>query len=96
VGTDKRARQKANREIGRQQVVKAESRRKYTRIAALAVAGVVALVAFVWIASNVLGDDEETPDTVPTLTTPVDSGPVDTGPLATTPTAPTSAPTDEG
>lgn len=96
MGTDKRARQKANREIGRQQVVKAQSRRKYTRIAALAIAGVAALLAFVWIASNVLGDDEETPDTVPTLTVPVESSPVESSPVATTPTTPTSAPADEG
>jgi hypothetical protein len=87
VGTEKRERQKANRALKHQQQVQAVARRKLYRKVAIGVAAVVALVLFVWIASNVVGDDDEpstppatvpvTPDTVADTT--ADSAPDTTG-----------------
>ena len=67
MGTEKRERQKANRALKHQQEQQAASRRKLYRRIAIGVAGVAALVLFVWIASNVVGDDDEpvTPVTIP-------------------------------
>jgi hypothetical protein len=86
VGTEKRERQKANRALKHQQQVQAVARRKLYRKVAIGVAAVVALVLFVWIASTVVGDDDEpstppatvpvTPDTVADTT--VDSAPATT------------------
>jgi hypothetical protein len=64
VGTEKRERQKANRALKHQQQVQAVARRKIYRKVAIGVGAVVALVLFVWIASNVVGDDDE-PNTPP-------------------------------
>jgi hypothetical protein len=67
VGTEKRERQKANRALKHQQEQQAASRRKLYRKIAIGVAAVAALVLFVWIASTVVGDDDEpvTPVTIP-------------------------------
>ena len=83
MGTEKRERQKANRALKHQQQVQAVARRKLYRKVAIGVAAVVALVLFVWIASTVVGGDDEpstppatvpvTPDTVADTT--VDSAP---------------------
>jgi ferric-dicitrate binding protein FerR (iron transport regulator) len=61
VGTEKRERQKANRALKMQQVEQAQSRRKLLRKVAIVAAAVGALVLFVWIASNFVGDDEAAP-----------------------------------
>jgi ferric-dicitrate binding protein FerR (iron transport regulator) len=73
VGTEKRERQKANRALKHQQEVQAATRRKLYRRIGIGVAAVVAIVLFVWIASSVVGsDDDNTPVTPVTLpdTTP--------------------------
>ena len=81
MGTEKRERQKANRALKHQQEVQAVARRKLYRKIAIGVAGVVALVLFVWIASTIVGDDEEpvTPVTVPAVDTTVASTTETTG-----------------
>ena len=68
MGTEKRERQKANRALKHQQEVQAAARRKLYRKVGIAVAGVLAVVLFVWIASNVVGsDDDNSPVTPATL-----------------------------
>jgi hypothetical protein len=71
VGTEKRERQKANRALKHQQEQQAASRRKLYRKIAIGVGAVAALVLFVWIASTVVGDDDEpvTPVTIPATIT---------------------------
>ena len=73
MGTEKRERQKANRALKHQQEQQAVSRRKLYRKVAIGVAAVAALVLFVWIASNVVGDDDEpnTPVTPVTVAEPI-------------------------
>jgi hypothetical protein len=75
VGTEKRERQKANRALKHQQQQQAVSRRKLYRKVAIGVVAVAALIAFVWIASNVVGDDDEpsTPVTPVTLPETIDT-----------------------
>jgi hypothetical protein len=75
VGTEKRERQKANRALKHQQQQQQVSRRKLYRKVAIGVVAVAALIAFVWIASNVVGDDDEpsTPITPVTLPEPIDT-----------------------
>lgn len=75
MGTEKRERQKANRALKHQQQQQAVSRRKLYRTVAIGVAAVAALVVFVWIASTVVGDDDEpsTPITPVTLPTTIDT-----------------------
>lgn len=75
MGTEKRERQKANRALKHQQEQQAVSRRRLYRKVAIGVAAVAALVLFVWIASNIVGDDDEpsTPVTPATLPEPVDT-----------------------
>jgi cyclophilin family peptidyl-prolyl cis-trans isomerase len=78
VGTEKRDRQRANRQLKYQQLAKEEQRRKLTRrivIGVVAVVGGVGLVLGIAALSGA-GDDDE--DTVPT------SFPVATGPATTT------------
>jgi ferric-dicitrate binding protein FerR (iron transport regulator) len=81
VGTEKRERQKANRALKQQQQQQAASRRKLYRKVALGVGAVVALILFVWIASNVVGGDDDepgTPVTPVTLPATVDTDPTTT------------------
>lgn len=92
MGTEKRERQKANRALKHQQQQQAVSRRKLYRKVGIGVAAVAALVLFVWIASNVVSDDEEpttpvTPVTLPEIidTLPDTTGPDTTGPDTTVP-----------
>jgi hypothetical protein len=87
VGTEKRERQKANRALKHQQQQQAVSRRKLYRKVAIGVAAVAALVLFVWIASNVVSDDEEptTPVTPVTLPETIDTVPDTTVPDDTLP-----------
>jgi hypothetical protein len=87
VGTEKRERQKANRALKHQQEQQAASRRKLYRRIAIGVGAVVALVLFVWVASNVVGDDDEpvTPVTIPATIT---DDPVDTTVDTTSDTVP--------
>jgi ferric-dicitrate binding protein FerR (iron transport regulator) len=75
VGTEKRERQKANRALKHQQQQQAVSRRKLYRKVAIGVVAVAALIAFVWIASTVVGDDDEpsTPVTPVTLPATIDT-----------------------
>ncbi len=66
MGTEKRERQKANRALKQQQVQQAQSRRVLMRKVAIGVAGLVAVILFVWIASNVVGGDSpSTPEVDP-------------------------------
>jgi hypothetical protein len=86
VGTEKRERQKANRALKHQQQVQAVARRKLYRKVAIGVGAVVALVLFVWIASNVVGDDDEPgtpPATVPVTPEPVADTTVESAPDTT-------------
>lgn len=83
MGTDKRERQKANRALKHQQAQQAVTRRKLYRKVAIGVAAIAALVVFVWVASNVVGDDDEpstpTPVTLPeTIDTVGDTVPATT------------------
>lgn len=84
MGTEKRERQKANRALKHQQEVQAVSRRKLLRRVAIGVAGVVALVLFVWIASNIAGgDDDNTPVTPVTLPETIPATTPETTPATT-------------
>ncbi len=85
MGTPKRERQKANRALRQQEELRSESRRRTTRIAIIVIGAIVGVFALVWIASNVVGDDED--DTVEPLATapPIDEGAVDTAPVGTEP-----------
>jgi cyclophilin family peptidyl-prolyl cis-trans isomerase len=73
VGTEKRERQRANRQLKNQQLAKDERRRRMTRravIAGLAVVGGVALViGIAWLGGA--GDDDDTaPTSLPAVTAP--------------------------
>jgi len=68
VGTEKRERQKANRALKHQQEEQSAARRKMYRKVAIGVGAVVAIILFVWIASNIVGtDDDDGPTTPVTL-----------------------------
>jgi hypothetical protein len=96
VGTEKRERQKANRALKHQQEQQAVSRRKLYRKVGIGVAAVAALVLFVWIASNVVSDDDEpsTPITPVTLPEIIDTVPDTTASDTTAPD--TTAPDTTG
>ena len=67
MGTEKRERQKANRALKHQQEVQSVARRKLYRKVAIGVGAAVAIILFVWIASTIVGtdDDPTTPVTLP-------------------------------
>jgi uncharacterized membrane protein YvbJ len=68
VGTEKRERQKANRALKHQQEAQAAARRSLVRKIAIGVAGLAAIVVFVWIASTIVGgSDDDNPTTPVTL-----------------------------
>lgn len=70
MGTEKRERQKANRALRQQQELQAQSRRTLFRKVAIGVAALVAIIVVVYIASTLVGSDDDpvTPDgTNPTL-----------------------------
>jgi hypothetical protein len=60
VGTEKRARQKANRAQRQQEMVKAESRRRGMRIAGIVIGLVVLVFGLVWIATKITGNKDST------------------------------------
>jgi hypothetical protein len=71
VGTEKRERQKANRAQRQQEVERQATRKKTLRNVGLVVGAIVAIIAFVWIASEIVGGDEDDPTTpvpVPVVT----------------------------
>ena len=67
MGTEKRERQKANRALKHQQEEQSAARRKMYRNVAIGVGAVVAIILFVWIASNIVGNDDDGPTTPVTL-----------------------------
>ncbi len=85
MGTEKRERQKANKAMHQQELVQAENRKRTLRIAALAVGGIAAVIALVWVASTLTSDDSDDQPPVttvieqPTTTTPATTAPVTTG-----------------
>ena len=70
MGTEKRERQKANRALKHQQQQQQVSRRKLFRKVAIGVVAIAALIAFVWVASTVVGDDDEPSTPITTVTLP--------------------------
>ena len=80
MGTPKRERQKANRALKQQQVEQSQSRRKLLRKVAIGVAVVAGILLFVWIASTIVGSDDEstTPATVPIEPTTESTAPATT------------------
>jgi peptidyl-prolyl cis-trans isomerase B (cyclophilin B) len=74
VGTEKRERQRANRQLKNQQLAKDERRRRTTRravIGGLAVVGGVALViGIAWLGGAGDEDDDTAPTSLPAVTTP--------------------------
>jgi cyclophilin family peptidyl-prolyl cis-trans isomerase len=62
VGTAKRERQKANRAQREQELVKAASRARVTRIAVIVVGSIVAVFGLVFLAGQFLGDDDSSSD----------------------------------
>ena len=84
MGTEKRERQKANRALKHQQEQQAQSRRKLVRKVAIGVAAVAGLVLFVWIASNVVGGDDEPSTPVTPVTLPATIDTIDDAVPATT------------
>ena len=96
MGTQKRERQKANRQQRLIEEAKAERsaavKRNVLRWSLAAVLAVAAVVLIAWIGGAFSGDDEaET--TIPDITLPVETTPVDTSPAETTPEV-TTAPGD--
>ena len=109
MGTEKRARQKANRQQRLIEEAKLERtsaiKRNFLRWTLVGVLAVGAVVFIAWIGGAFSGDDEEdasslfdsdstTPATLPLDTTPLDTTPVDTTPVETTPPGGTTAADD--
>jgi cyclophilin family peptidyl-prolyl cis-trans isomerase len=96
VGTEKRERQRANRQLKNQQLAKDEQRRRLTRrvvIGGLAVVGGVALViGIAWLGGA--GDDEDEPSasSLPAVTTPATGSSVPSSTPASTAPGSTVAP----
>jgi cyclophilin family peptidyl-prolyl cis-trans isomerase len=69
VGTEKRERQKANRQLKYEQQAKEQQRRKLTRTVVIGVAAVVGVLALVLFLALVVGgdDDDDTPATTTTV-----------------------------
>ena len=62
------------------------ARKKLYRKVGLGIVAVAGIVLFVWIASNVVGGDDDQPAPPATLPdTPIDTVPLDTVPLETVP-----------
>ncbi len=61
MGTAKRERQKANKALKQNELVRAEQKRKGTRIAIIVIGAIAAVFALVWIGSQFVGDDTEEP-----------------------------------
>ncbi|MEM8618126.1 MAG: hypothetical protein AAGF73_00250 [Actinomycetota bacterium] len=94
MGTPKRERQKANRAQAQIDQVNAENRQRYVRIGLIAAAAIIGVFALVWIASQIVGgDDEPSVDTTTpvTVTTPDSTTPV----TVTTPSTTASSEDDE-
>ena len=96
MGTEKRERQKANRQQRLIEEAKAERsaavKRNVLRWSLAAVLAIAAVVLIAWIGGAFSGDDE-TATTIPDITLPVETTPVDTTPVDTTPEV-TTAPGD--
>ncbi|MCB0968190.1 MAG: FKBP-type peptidyl-prolyl cis-trans isomerase [Ilumatobacter sp.] len=97
MGTQKRERQKANRQQRLVEEAKAERsatiKRNVLRWSLAAVLAVAAVVLIAWIGGAFSGGDDETVTTLPDITLPVDTTPIDTTPVETTPLV-TTAPGD--
>lgn len=89
MGTEKRERQKSNRQQRLIEEAKAERRaavkRNVLRWSLAAVLAIVAVVLLAWISGAFSGDDDAAEVTVPNITLPIDTTPVDTTPVDTTP-----------
>ncbi len=87
MGTEKRERQKANRQQRLIEEAKAERsaavKRNVLRWSLAAVLAIAAVVLIAWIGGAFTGDDE-TETTIPDITVPVETVPVDTTPEVTT------------
>lgn len=96
MGTEKRERQKANRQQRLIEEAKAERsaavKRNVLRWSLAAVLAIAAVVLIAWIGGAFTGDDE-TETTIPEITVPVETVPVETTPPDTTPEV-TTAPGD--
>ena len=85
MGTQKRERQKANRQQRQIEEAKADRssaiKRNVIRWSLAALLAIVAVVVIAWIGGAFSGDDDDVVSTLP----PVDTSPVDTSPVDTTP-----------
>ena len=84
MGTEKRARQKANRQLKYEQEVKQAQRQKVTRRAVVVAIILVVVVGLVAVASLILGDDDDGGDTLTAGTSVSES--------SSNPSTPSSAP----
>jgi peptidylprolyl isomerase len=92
VGTEKRARQKANRQQRLVEEAKLERtstiKRNFLRWTLVGVLAVGAVVFVAWIGGAFSGDDDEAGQLDADTTTPANTLPLDTTPIDTTPTTP--------
>ena len=69
MGTEKRERQRANKAVKQQQVARAETRQKGTRIGVIVVGAIVGVLAIAFVANTFIGgDDDATGTTLPDAT----------------------------